>query len=74
MSKQIPAQALAEELAQSLNQIDEQFIVICGECSQEHLTTEVEFLNVEEDIHGHDVMYFVCPITKTETKSKVYRK
>jgi hypothetical protein len=74
MSKLIPTPALAQELAQSLNQINEQFIVICGECSQEHLTTDVEFFDVEEDIHGHDVMYFVCPITKTETKSKVYRK
>ena len=54
--------------------MNERFIVICRECSEEHLTTEVEFLNVEEDIYGHDVMYFVCPITKTETESRVYRK
>jgi len=52
----------------------QRFIVICPECSEEHLTTEVEFLNVEEDIQGRDVMFFVCPITKTPTKSLVYGK
>ena len=54
--------------------MNEQFIVICSECSEEHLTTEVEFLNVEEDMQGRDVMYYVCPITNTETSSLVYRK
>ena len=54
--------------------MNEQFIVICPECSEEHLTTEVEFLNVEESWEGHDVMFFVCPVTDTDTKSKVYKK
>ena len=54
--------------------MNEQFIVICSECSEEHLTTEVEFLNVEEDMQGRDVMYYVCPITNIETSSLVYRK
>jgi hypothetical protein len=54
--------------------MNEQFIVICSECSEEHLTTEVKFLNVEEDMQGRDVMYYVCPITNTETSSLVYRK
>lgn len=54
--------------------MNEQFIVICPECSEEHLTTEVEFVNVEEDMQGRDVMHFVCPVTKTMTKSLVYRK
>lgn len=49
-------------------------IVICSECSEEHLTNEVEFVNIEEDIQGRDLMYFVCPVTKTETKSLVYKK
>ena len=47
-------------------------VVICCECSQEHLTTDVEFLNIEEDIQGRDIMHFVCPLTNTETKSIVY--
>lgn len=50
-----------------------QFIVMCHECSQEHFTNEVEFLNVEEDVHGRDVMYFLCPVTGTEEKSYVYK-
>lgn len=53
--------------------MNEQFVVICTECSDEHLTIDVEFLNVEEDIQGRDVMFFVCPITKTPTKSMVYK-
>lgn len=48
------------------------YFVICSECSEEHSTTEVEFLNVEEDIQGRDIMYFQCPTTETETKSPVY--
>ena len=52
----------------------DQFIVICPECNEKHSTTEVEFLNIEEDIQGRDVMYFVCPVTKTPTKSLVYRR
>ena len=49
-------------------------VVICCECSQEHSTTDVEFLNIEEDIQGRDIMHFVCPVTNTETKSLVYGK
>ena len=54
--------------------MNEQFIVLCPECSSEHLTTEVEFLNIEEDIQGRDVMYYICPVTNTNTKSLVYKK
>ena len=49
------------------------FIVICPECSEEHTTIEVKFLNVEEDIVGRDVMTFLCPVTQTPAKSPVYR-
>ena len=48
------------------------YIVVCTECSEDHSTLDVEFLNVEEDIQRRDVMYFVCPVTNTETKSLVY--
>jgi len=54
--------------------MNERFIVICTECSENHLTTEVEFLNIEEDMQGRDVMHFTCPITHQPTKSLVYRK
>jgi hypothetical protein len=52
--------------------MERQFTVMCSECSEEHFVSEVEFLNIEEDIQGRDTMHFVCPITKTETKSLVY--
>ena len=55
-------------------EMNERFVVICSECGEEHLTTEVEFLNIEEDFHGRDVMYYTCPITNEPTKSLVYRK
>ena len=54
--------------------MSQRFIVICPECGEEHLTTKVEFLNIEEDIQGRDVMHYTCPITKQPTKSLVYRK
>ena len=34
--------------------------VYCEHCSDWHSTDDVEFLNVEEDIQGRDVMYFMC--------------
>lgn len=49
-------------------------IVICSECSEEHLTTEIECVNIEEDIQGRDILYFVCPVTDEVTKSLVYKK
>ena len=54
--------------------MNERFVVICPECSEEHLTTEVEFLNIEEDIQGRDVFFFKCPITRQDTKSFVYSR
>lgn len=50
------------------------FKVICSECSEEHSVSEVEFINVEEDLQGRDCLTFVCPVTKTEVKSLVYGK
>ena len=48
------------------------YIVICTECSEEHDTESVKFLNVEEDIQGRDIMYFECPVTNLEARSLVY--
>lgn len=50
------------------------FIVKCRECGEEHDTTKVQFVNVEEDFHGRDVFTFVCPITGTTTSSLVLSK
>ena len=47
--------------------------VRCPNCLQEHFTDEVEFLDIEEDMIGRDVMTFVCPETFLDAKSVVYR-
>jgi len=49
-------------------------IVVCTECSEEHDTETVKFLNIEEDVQGRDIMYFECPVTNLEAKSMVYAK
>ncbi len=49
------------------------FEVICDSCRERHSTEEVEFVTVEEDIQGRDVMYFICPKTQEETSSHVYK-
>ena len=48
-------------------------VVKCNECGDEHMADEVEIENVEEDIYGQDVVWFICPVTKETTKSLVYR-
>ena len=53
---------------------EQQFVVYCPECGEKHSAREVEFLNVEEDIQGRDVMHFVCPVTKNPAKSFVFMK
>jgi len=50
------------------------FYVRCAECQEQHYVDEVEFLNVEEDIIGRDIMYFVCPETSMYSKSLVYKE
>jgi len=46
--------------------------VICDQCHQNHAPDEVEFVNVEEDIYGRDLITFVCPVTQQQTDSLVY--
>ena len=50
------------------------FYVHCAECQNRHLVKEVEFVDVEEDYIGRDIMYFVCPETLIESKSLVYKE
>lgn len=52
--------------------MNRKFIVVCTECSEEHSTESIKFLNVEEDIQGRDIMFFVCPVTNLEARSLVY--
>lgn len=39
--------------------------VYCQWCSNWHSTEDVEFLNIEEDIQGNDVMHFRCNSKKS---------
>jgi hypothetical protein len=50
------------------------FFIKCAECQNQHLVDEVEFLDVEEDYIGRDIMHFVCPETKMYSKSLVYKE
>ena len=54
--------------------MNERFIVKCTRCGEDHTTEEVKPLNVEEDIQGRDIFYFVCPVTNEEAQSFVFRK
>lgn len=47
--------------------------VLCKECDGMHYPKNVEFVNIEEDIQGRDIMTFVYPETQKTTKSPVYR-
>ena len=47
--------------------------VYCKHCQNWHLVKEVEFLNIEEDYQGRDVLTFICNFTNKEEKSNVYR-
>jgi hypothetical protein len=50
------------------------FYVHCAECQNKHSVEDVEFLDVEEDYVGRDIMHFVCPETQNESKSLVYKE
>ena len=54
--------------------MNESFILKCHECGDEHLTSEVEFVNIEENLYGEDVAYFVCSETGVVANSRVYRQ
>lgn len=46
--------------------------VYCSECGELHTMEEVNFLNIEEDFQGRDLMSFVCNYTNTTQKSNVF--
>jgi hypothetical protein len=50
------------------------FYVRCAECQDRHDVDKVEFLDVEEDYMGRDIMHFVCSETQEESKSLVYKE
>lgn len=43
--------------------------VTCRKCRKEFEEVEVEFLNIEEDFDGRDVLHFKCPACGKKTKS-----
>ena len=51
--------------------MERSFQVWCKHCQEFHDVGEVEFLDVEEDITGRDVMSFHCPIADQDSKSFV---
>jgi hypothetical protein len=51
--------------------MSQRFMVVCGACDGEHDVPDVEFVSIEEDRHGGDLMTFECPLTGTEQKSVV---
>jgi hypothetical protein len=51
----------------------QRFMVVCRACDGEHDVPDVEFVSIEEDVHGRDLMTFECPLTRTEEKSVVHR-
>ena len=46
--------------------------VMCGKCKDWIPEDETEFLDIEEDIQGADVLTFKCPHCKTTQKSRRY--
>lgn len=43
--------------------------VLCSKCKERHDEQDVEFLNIEEDLWGRDVLTFKCPSCKATSKS-----
>jgi len=43
--------------------------VICPTCKTLFNEDAVEFVNIEEDIQGRDLLTFVCPVCKESKKS-----
>ena len=49
------------------------YFVWCPACVEEHETTDVDFLDVQEDYQGRDIMTYRCPETGTVQNSLVTR-
>lgn len=43
--------------------------VYCKQCKEWMDESKVKFENIEEDIQGKDILYFECPVCKTQQKS-----
>ena len=47
--------------------------IYCMSCGEIHTTEDLEVLNCEEGPMGEDVITYICPETKEETKAVVRR-
>jgi hypothetical protein len=48
------------------------FFVRCPACDDEHVSDEVDTLNIEEDIQGRDVVTFRCDYSNTIQQSLIF--
>ncbi len=46
--------------------------VHCTCCGDDHLVRDVEFMGIEEDLYGRDVLEFRCPDLGAATKALVH--
>ena len=46
--------------------------VHCSNCPAFVNEADTEFVNIEEDMQGVDVLTFICPNCKTEQKSRIF--
>lgn len=51
-------------------QYEKKIRVNCGKCHKWINEKDTEFVDIEEDFQGADVLTFICPICKTEQKSR----
>lgn len=49
-------------------------ILYCSTCKESKDEEKTEFIDIEENIYGEDVLTFICPDCKKEQKSTVRRK
>jgi hypothetical protein len=45
--------------------------VYCSKCKLWYGEEDIQFINIEEDISGRDVLTFVCKLCNTEQRSLV---
>lgn len=48
--------------------------VKCPLCGEEHNTHDVEFLDIEENFFGEDLLYYTCPEVNKIASARVYSR
>lgn len=49
-------------------------VVKCPLCGEEHLTHDIEILDIEENFFGEDLLYYTCPEVNKVASSRVWKK